>query len=58
MAQPGYYIILPCTFAPRIEMPFELSVYTQHKSHIFEVQATKPKTGLPGFWKVITRLYY
>lgn len=51
VAQKGSYIILPCTFSPRIEMPFELCVYTQHHSKIFEVKAIKPKNGISGVWR-------
>jgi hypothetical protein len=51
LAQKGTYIILPCTFNPRIEMPFELVVYTQHPSKINEVKAIKPKKGLAGCWR-------
>jgi Ca2+-binding EF-hand superfamily protein len=51
MGQKGHYIILPCTFAARIEMHYELCVYTEHPSKIAEVKATKPKKGIAGFWR-------
>jgi len=51
--QTGHYIILPCTFAPRIELPFELCVYTQHPSKLTEVKEIKPKKGIPGNWRGI-----
>lgn len=51
LAQPGHYIILPCTFNPHIQMPFELGVYTQNPSIISEVKTFLPKNGIPGSWQ-------
>jgi len=51
VAQPGHYVIIPCTFAPRIELQFELCVYTQNPSVINEVTQLMPKNGLFGSWQ-------
>jgi len=51
VAQPGHYIIIPCTFAPGGEFEYELTLYTQFKVSIQELTKVLPSKSLPGAWK-------
>lgn len=48
--RPGSYIIIPCTFNPNIELPYVITVYTEHPAPIAEVKAVMPKSGIAGAW--------
>jgi len=50
IADPGNYIIMPCTFNPNIEFKFELAVYTEPKCPVFEITKTLPKKEIKGAW--------
>lgn len=51
VAQPGInYVIMPCTFNPGVQFKFELTVYTEHKSKVFEITKDLPKKQLRSLW--------
>eukprot|EP01113_Clastostelium_recurvatum_P006217 TRINITY_DN1281_c0_g1_i2.p1 TRINITY_DN1281_c0_g1~~TRINITY_DN1281_c0_g1_i2.p1 ORF type:complete len:731 (-),score=222.14 TRINITY_DN1281_c0_g1_i2:712-2676(-) len=51
VAQAGKkYIILPCTFQPKIINKFEIAIYTQSAAKCFEVKDSLPKKEIKGSW--------
>jgi len=51
IAQPGNYIVMPCTFNPGVAFKFELTVYTEFKGNAFEITKDLPKKTIRGMWK-------
>jgi len=52
IAQPGiHHIIVPSSYHPGVEFPFELSIYTEHKADIKEITKVLPVIKLHGGWK-------
>jgi len=50
-ANPGQtYIIIPTTFVPGKEMPFEISFYTQKSANLVELTGDMPAKSIEGGW--------
>jgi len=51
VAQPGNYVIVPCTFVPGVLNKFDLAVYTSKKTDMAEIKQTIPKKTLKSRWQ-------
>jgi len=49
--QPGKrYVVIPCTFQPKVISKLDFTIYTQHAAQVFEITASIPRKSLKSAW--------